>query len=208
MGFDRLKRIVRWARVTAAGSDTKAFATQQVEYQGKVGDCAMIFPYGFHANLTPDALVAMFAMGGNPENRAGIGWTPKTRPILKEGEVAFYHPSTNTVIKLNDGGGIDVNSDGAVNVTAPSVNVTAPTVNITATSVTVDAANTTFTGNVQIDGALNVDGNITSLLNVIATALLQGATLTVTGAGSIGGKDFTTHIHLAGTPPGNTGPVS
>lgn len=64
--------------------------------------------------------------------------------------------------------------------------------------VTIDTPETVFTGNVQVDGTIDADGTITSLANIVATALMQGATLTITGAGSIAGKDFATHTHSQG----------
>lgn len=140
--ISRFKNLIRWAKITIAGDDTGQFPVQQVTYLGKVGDCLMIFPYGFHANLTDDSLVAMFAMHGQEENRAGIGYTPQTRPQLAEGEVAVYHPSTGTMIKLQASGDI-----------------------------LIDAPNVRFTGNVDIDGNLNVDGDTTLGANVTSNSV-------------------------------------
>jgi phage gp45-like len=128
--ISRLKNLLRWAKITKAGDDTRQFPVQQVTYLGKVGDCLMIFPYGFHANLTDDSIVAMFAMYGQEANRAGIGYTPQTRPQLAEGEVAVYHPRTGTMVKLQASG-----------------------------DVLIDAPNVAFTGNVTIEGDLTVTGN-------------------------------------------------
>lgn len=127
--ISRLKNLLRWGKITKAGDDTGQFPVQQVTYLGKVGDCLMVFPYGYHANLTTDSLVALFAMHGQEENRAGIGYTPQTRPELAEGEVAVYHPNTGTMIKLQASGDI-----------------------------LIDAPNVRFTGNVDIDGDLTVTG--------------------------------------------------
>lgn len=199
-----IKKLLRWAKITGQRDNSKQFAVQQVTYKGKVADCLIIFPYGVDANLTDDCLVAMLAMEGNSENRAGIGWTPKDRLNLEEGENGFYHPPTGVFFKYDKNGNaaLDTTSaDGNVTINTGSGNVAVNTTQATITassSVTVDTPNTTFTGNVQIDGALNVDGDITGLSDIIATALLQGATLTITGNGSIGGKDFLTHGHNQG----------
>ena len=80
-----IKNIVRWAKITTAGTDDQQFATQQMEYLGKVADGIIVFPYGLHGNVPPDALALMFAVQGNPDNRAAIAWTPKNRPKLKSG---------------------------------------------------------------------------------------------------------------------------
>ena len=131
--ISRLKNLLRWAKVTMAGDDTGQFPVQQVTYLGKVGDCLMVFPYGLHANLTDDSLVVMFAMHGQEENRAGIGYTPQTRPQLAEGEVALYHPNTGSMVKMQASGDI-----------------------------LIDAPNVRFTGNVEIEGATTLSATVTS----------------------------------------------
>lgn len=205
-----LRNLLRWARITKAGTDDKQFATQQMEYLGKVADGLIVFPYGIHGNVPPDALALMFAVQGSADNRAAIAWTPKDRPKLKEGEVAFYHPPTDAFIIWRQSGDLDIETG---NGGTANVNVKCKQANITASeSVTVDTPESTFTGNVQVDGNLVVDGDITSLANIIATALLQGANLTVSGTGSIDGRDFTTHSHTQGNDSGgnteqNTGGV-
>ena len=119
------RNLIRWARVTKAGSDDKQYATQQVEYLGKVAESQMVFPYGIHANLPPHSLALMFAVQGNPENRAAIGWTPTKRPKLVEGEVAFYHPLIpNLIIKLKANGEMLIQSDVKINIVAPETEFT------------------------------------------------------------------------------------
>lgn len=134
-----LRKLIRWARVTAAGTDTSQYATQQVEYMGKVGDSFMVFPYGLHGNLPPNSLALMFSVGGNPDVRASIGWTPSLRPELKAGEVALYHPLIpDMMIYLREDGTMLVKSGVAIDVDAPEAK---------------------FTGNVTIDGNLTVAGS-------------------------------------------------
>lgn len=134
-----IRKLIRWARVTAAGKDTSQYATQQVEYMGKVGDSFMVFPYGMHGNAPPDSLALMFAVGGNPDNRASIAWAPSLRPELKSGEVAFYHPLLpQLIIHLKEDGTMLVRSGVAIDVDAPEAN---------------------FTGNVTVAGDLTVTGS-------------------------------------------------
>jgi phage baseplate assembly protein gpV len=140
--ISRLKNLLRWAKITGPGDTAGQFPVQPVTYLGKDADCLMLFPYGFYAVLTTDALVAMLAMHGQEENRAGLGYTPQTRPSLAEGEVAVYHPTTGTMIKLQ--------ADGDVLVSAPNVR---------------------FTGNVDIDGDLNVDGATTLSASVTSNGV-------------------------------------
>ena len=184
-----IKNIVRWARITKAGADDQQFATQQMEYLGKVADGLIVFPYGLHGNVPPDALALMFAVQGNPDNRAAIAWTPKNRPKLAEGEVAFYHPPTGAFMIWRANGDLDIetgDSGGA------NINIKCKQANITASeSVTLDTPETTLTGNATVDGNLTVTGSTT-----------LSATVTSNG------KDISdTHTH-DGSPTAPDGPIS
>jgi hypothetical protein len=92
-----LSKLIRWARVTKSGADNGQFATQRLEYLGKVADGLMVFPYGMHGNVPSDALALMFSIQGSADNRAAIAWTPKDRPTLKGGEVAFYYGGSQVI---------------------------------------------------------------------------------------------------------------
>ena len=141
MSFE-FKKLIRWARITKAGSDDKQFATQQLEYMGKVADAFMVFPYGLHGNVPVDAQVLMFAVGGDPDNRAGIGWTPKDRPKLADGEVAFYHPPTDAFIIWRSTGDLDIETGSGgtkdINIKCNKANIEA------ADSVNIDSPLTTL----------------------------------------------------------------
>lgn len=186
--------MIRWARITKAGADDKQFATQQMEYLGKVADGLIVFPYGLHGNVPPNALAMMFAIQGNPDNRAAIAWTPKDRPKLAEGEVAFYHPPTDAFIIWRASGDLDIETGnggtGNINITCKQANITA------SESATFDTPEATFTGNVTIDGNLGVTG-----------------TTTLSSTVTSGGKDISdthTHVGSATAPSGpqvNTGAV-
>ena len=153
--MSKFRNLIRWARITKAGSDDKQFATQQMEYLGKVADGLIVFPYGLHGNVPPDSLALMFAVQGNPDNRAAIAWAPKDRPKLAEGEVAFYHPPTDAFMIWRANGDLDIEtgSKGGAN-----ININCKQANITASeSVTFTTPLATFTGDVAIDGNLQVD---------------------------------------------------
>lgn len=150
---------MRWARITKAGSDDQKFATQQMEYLGKVADGLIVFPYGIHGNVPPDALALMFAVQGNPDNRAAIAWTPKDRPLLAEGEVAFYHPPTDAFLIWRANGDLEIETGN--NGTA-NININCKQANVTASeSMNFDTPEATFTGNVTINKDLTVDENTT-----------------------------------------------
>lgn len=139
-----LRNLIRWARIIKAGSDTEQFAVQQMEYLGKIADGVIVFPYGVHANLPPDTLALMMSVQGNPDNRAAIGWTPKKRPLLKSGEVAFYHPLLpDLIIHLKEDGKMLVKSGVQIDVVAPEVVITG---NLTVTGTTTLGATVTSNG--------------------------------------------------------------
>ena len=140
-----LRDFLRWARITKSGSDSEQFHTQQMEYLGKVSDGVMVFPYGVHGNLPEDSLALMFSVQGNPENRAAIGWTPKNRPKMAEGEVTFYHPPTNSVIAWRSGGNLEITTNANVTLTAGG-------------SVTINAPTWTLNGNMVVNGTMTNNG--------------------------------------------------
>lgn len=151
------RNLLRWARITDPGADDKNFATQKMEYRGKIAEGLIVFPYGVHGNVPADALALMFAVGGDPENRAAIAWTPNTRPQLAAGEVAFYHPPTMGWVIWRASGDLEIQTGnggtGNALVTCANATVTA------SESVTVDTPETTITGNATIDGNLTVGGD-------------------------------------------------
>jgi phage gp45-like len=145
-----LHKLIRWARITKpAPAEPQQFAVQQVSYSGKVGDAAVVMPYGLHANLPVDSLALMFAVNGEPDNRAIIGYDAKKRPALEEGEVAFYHPPTDSFIIFRASGDLDIQAgtEGGANV------------NIICTD-----ANITASGDVNVEAAnVNIDAGVTNL---------------------------------------------
>ena len=210
-----LSKLIRWARITKAGSDDKAFPVQQMEYRGKVADGLIIFPYGLHGNVPADSLALMFSVGGSADNRAAIAYTPTDRPKLADGEVAFYHPPTDAHMIWRDGGHLEIvtgeGGSGNITITCDNADITATTsATVTTTTATltasgaatIDSPITTFTGDVSILGNLTV---------TLATTLIS--VLTVTGAATMGamtsnGKNVgDTHTH-GGSATAPDGPVS
>jgi len=92
---------LRWARIIGPGEDDPTkFHIQKIEYMGKVADALMVFPYGLHGNVPEDSFGLLFSIQANSDNRGVIAWTPKKRPKLAGGEVAFYHPPHRCVYDL------------------------------------------------------------------------------------------------------------
>lgn len=222
--------MVRRAVVTGGANNDQNFAVQQVSFFTSVSDCQMLFPYGMYANATSpeeaDTLVAMFSVEGVEENKIGIPYAPMKRPRdLEQGEVAFYHPNTNTFIKYRNNGDLEIatgpnapNSettgnliincnDATINVANDALISAGNNITITATAdvnVTCDNATMTISTlatfdvpNATFTGSVKIDGD----LEVIGTTTL-GSTVTSNS------KDISdTHSHV-GSPTAPTGVIS
>lgn len=142
-----IHNVLRWARITKPSNDVGQFPVQQMEYLGKIGEGVMLFPYGYHGNVPDDFVTLMGSVQGSSDNRVAIGCLPKNRPILKPGEVTFYHPPTDAFIMWRANGDLDIiTGDGGksdINITAKSINITGD-LNVT--------GNTAFFGTVKANG--------------------------------------------------------
>lgn len=211
-----LKNLLRWGKITKAGTDTEQFAVQQMEYLGKVSDGLIVFPYGIHGNVPPESFALMFSVQGNPENRAAIAWTPKDRPQLKSGEVAFYHPPTDALIKWDEGGNLEITTGNggtgnvvincenatvnattkaAVNTAIAEVNATTQ-MDVTTPLFTVDAAQSVFTGKVDIIGLLTWIGGMAG--SGAGGGTVTGNMVITSGDVKADGVGLKTHTHTQG----------
>lgn len=149
---------IRWSYVVEASNDTTRYPEQKVEYLGVLADASPIYPYGFHANATPDSLALLFSAQGLSDNKAFIPTSNRSRPELKAGEVAFYQPETGAYAIFREAGDIEIitGDEGS-----QPINLTCTQVNVTATeSVTVDSPESTFNGNVTINGNYTSTGTM------------------------------------------------
>ena len=186
-----VKSLIKRAVITGGADNKSNFAVQQVSFFNSVSDCQMLFPYGMYANATSpekaDCLVTIFNVENIEENKIGIPYAPLKRPKdLKQGEVAFYHPDTETFIKFRNNGDLEIDSgnSGSGNII---INCAVATINCT-TSVTFDTPTATFTGDLQVDGDFNNDGAATlGGSGGAAIARLGDAVTTTGGSGTITG---------------------
>lgn len=158
-----LRNLIRWARIVEAGKNGLNYFVQKLEYRGKVAEGVIVFPYGMHGNIPANSLAVMFAIGGDPDNRAAIGFDHKNRPDLESGEVAFYHPGTMAWLIWRASGDLDITTgnegSGNINIICKNANVQAEE------SVTIDTPSTLITGNLTVAedlivaGNFNLDGN-------------------------------------------------
>lgn len=123
-----------WARITGKDKGLR-FPDQQAVALGRAGDYTVIFPYGHSCNLPDDALLLEIAPG------IAIPVTVSRPTDAARGEVALFHPVTNSRMIFKNDGNIDVKAPGSV------VNVEAETVNMT--------------GDLNVAGDLTVTGSTT-----------------------------------------------
>jgi phage gp45-like len=141
--------MIIWAKITQAGNSAANWFRQQITYKEKVSNCAVIYPYGFHANAVPnESLALVFMVGCNAQNKVGIAYNPNKRPDLKEGEVAVYQPTTNTEIKIDQSGNIIITTDNDVVLNSDNINI--------------NSGDITLNGNVAINGDLSITGSVTN----------------------------------------------
>lgn len=182
--LNKLKNLLRYARITGSADNTKQFPVQQINYKGKVANSFIGLPYGIYANVENDYLGIMCAIDGAEDNRVLIPLTADKRPRdLEQNELAVYHPDTESFIKFKNNGNIEIDcvgqQQGKIIINCVQATLTA------STSVLVDSPQTTFTGDVQVNGSTTLSGNVTS-----------------------NGKDISdTHTHN-GSPTAPSGPIS
>ena len=153
------KRLLRWARTVKAGSDTGQFAVQQVEYNGKLMNVLMVFPYGHHGNVPADALNLLMGIDCNTDEHAAIGWTPKIRPQLKDGEVTFYHPPTGGTATWKQNGDLDITTEYDINIVCKNLNITCENMTVNASSeVIINVPEFTLNGNYTSIGTMTNNG--------------------------------------------------
>jgi len=175
-----IRNLLKWARVVKPGiDDPDKFHIQQIEYMGKAADALMIFPYGLHGNVPEDALGLVFSIQGNPDNRGIIAWTPKDRPKLAGGEVAFYHPPTDAFIIWRSNGDLDIETGsggtGKITIDASDITINSPLVTIN--------GDLTVTGDTTLSDVVTSDGTDISNTHIHSQdADSDGDTETDTGA--------------------------
>ena len=153
-----------WAKVTRKGSEQGVYPVQQGTFLGRVADFFALFPYGMHANLPPDQTAFVVDVHG----RVIIGTSAVGRITVEEGEVVFFHPQTKAKIHFKASGDIDIDTTEA----SGDVNIN--------------------TGNVNIEGDLNVSGAIVAVGEVTGN-----------------GIDLSTHTHpYTWTDPAGSGNTS
>ena len=171
--LSRIKRIVRFVKVTGPANNGESYPTQQITYNGKLAHAYIVMPYGTYANASSsDVLGLCFNVNAADSNKAAIPTIPNKRPRdLAQNEFAVYHPYSEAFIKFRNNGDIEIDTTQKtsgniiVNTLRAEINASDSAV-VKSPAVTIDAAESTFTGNVTIDKNLDVKENATFTSNI------------------------------------------
>lgn len=143
-----LHRKPRLCLTSKQSESGKQFPLQQVTYRGKVADATPVYPYGYYANATVGTLGVM--LNDESDNKIFMPITSTIRPVLKDGEVAIYHPPTDAIILFDEGGDINIDSG---NDASANVNINCAKANITGTQkVVISTPLCKITGDLQVGG--------------------------------------------------------
>lgn len=176
----KLLQKIKQAFSSNPGNDSESYPQGQCGFNGKTAKFLRLLPYGISSLEPKDSYVFIINSQGQEALKVGIPSAMQNRKKnLKQGEVAIFNSQTGTYVILYEDGTFEINCSGLID------------------------GDVEITGNVQIGGNLNVDGNTT-----------VGGALTVTGATtlttvsctsiSIGGLDFSSHVHGGVEPGGGT----
>lgn len=197
--INMIKNVVGFAKVTGGANNTAQFPVQQITYKGVTTESLCVFQYGTYANLPNDSLSVTFSIDGDESNKAMIGYTPQSRPDdLAQGEVAHYHPTTNSKVVFRNNGNVEivVNGDSSTSVTGgQTVDITGTqTVNVSGDSViTVDGDVNLTASNVNVDASetnLGVGGQkIARLGDTVQVVGVMAGGATISGTITSGGNN-------------------
>lgn len=135
--------------------DTTDFQTIQVSrLADEVTDAERIGEYGLTSNPPEGSEAVILSIGGVRSHAIAIAVGNRQYRVkgLKQGEVALHDDQGQVVLLGRDG--ITIETDKAIDISAPEITVTA-------NHLTLDADQVDVSGDVSIAGALKVDGQWT-----------------------------------------------
>lgn len=143
--MDNLKNSIKFGVITQPSSNTGDYQTPQSKTLGNATVYPLlILPYGMGANPPEGTLELIMNIMGRDSSPVAVPYLDKERLKLTETDVWIYSPKTQSVIKLNLDGTIEVVSSSDMSIEA-SGNVTinaSGNVTVNATTATVNALTT------------------------------------------------------------------
>lgn len=142
---------------------------------GEVGDAQRFQNYGFTSNPQPGAEAVVAAIAGVRGHRVVLVVEDGRYRLknLQPGEVAMYTDEGDSIV-FNRGRIIKVTAGNELDVIAPVVKVTATT------SVTLDSPTVTCTNNLQVNGKINANGDISTTTQLTAAEQVTANGITLT----------------------------
>ena len=199
---NKLRGLLRWAIVTAAGDDDLDFPVQKIAYLGKDANATMWFPYGYHANPQAGTLGILAAVQGLPEGQVMLAGSPYARlhPI-DPGDVVIGSPPAYGHIQFTHDHHIGIFSGGNTTMTAWG-NITTSCVDREDTTTgdydVLVAGSTSWlaiTGPIAFSSGGVFSVNCTQFdINNAGIADFSGA-VTINGILIVNGDDFMNHTH-------------
>lgn len=154
-----MKAQQQWLMITG-GDKAKEYPDQQVTDHERVGDRTIIYPYGVYCNLPNEVILKSLC------ESSAVPMTIKRPDDLARGEVAFFHPVTNSRVVMRNNGDVDIYGANVntfcnnANVSASEdINMTAENIALRANnSITLEAPNANGNGDFAFNGALTSNG--------------------------------------------------
>jgi phage gp45-like len=161
--IEKIKNMIKRAATTAIMKDSGSVPTIQVKYFNKTALVEVLAPYGFCSSPPKNSMATVFNLLGQEENRTAIIDKPWQRfKNLKEGEVVIGNYLTLAKLYFKENGDVLLDlpeGNLTVNVAEGDITVNAPN-----GQVTIDSPRVIMTGDLEVEGTITAEGNITDLI--------------------------------------------
>jgi len=142
--LNKLKNLVRNTKISSSQQDGSYFYNAQITYMNSVLTSTICYPYGLFCNAPINSMGLTFNSNGFQENPITIPYGVNNRFIgLKSGEVLVGNPQTQTSIKFDEDGNVDITSTAKVTIST--------------------ASEVSIVGNLIVSGTISSGGEITAL---------------------------------------------
>jgi len=171
----RIRMLLSRAVVNLVNDALQVQELQISVLDGEVGSAQRFQNYGFTSNPQPGAEAVVASIAGARSHRVVLVVEDGRYRLknLQPGEVAMFTDEGDSIV-FNRGRIVKVTAGAELDVSAPVVKVTA------STSVTLDSPTVTCTNNLQVNGTIHADSDITTDTQVTATNQVTANGITLT----------------------------
>lgn len=188
-----------------------SLSTAQVSFLDQTKEIPQIAPYGFFSMPPIESVWTVFSLLDTDDILVGVGNDYRNGPTgLKAGEIAVYNTLTKASHIFKANGDVEVFTDKELIINATNkvtINTKVADINVSV-SATIDCPETTWTGNITLEGdflqtgAMTVDGSVGIIgdVDVDGDVEIDGTSTADDHISSV--ALFNTHTHIAlGGPP-------